>query len=135
MMIIFNICVSLTFSFNLLWKLSEYKQGNSETFSPDEKLVKTPMSFSENHPISWDQFRRNTFVNDGQKYSFWEWFHTAIKLTRHHLSDSWKNGYIAGFISRQKTNEILLKKGRGAFMLRFAERIRGNFILTFFFVI
>ena len=75
------------------------------------------------------QISRARFCRDalpGHAFSFWTWFHAAVKLTREHLRAQWKDGLIMGFIGRHATEAILLGSLPGTFLLRFSESELGG---------
>ncbi|XP_031622724.1 signal transducer and transcription activator-like [Contarinia nasturtii] len=62
------------------------------------------------------------------KYSFWEWFYSAMKLTRDSIYDLWKDGLIDGFVSTKVLND-LSKRPAGSFLLRFSESVLAGLII------
>ncbi|XP_055306223.1 signal transducer and transcription activator-like isoform X2 [Sitodiplosis mosellana] len=76
----------------------------------------------EHRSMSWEQFGKAQ-LQPHTDFSFFTWFYEAAKLTRVHLSEQWK--LIAGFISKDKATEELLKYEPGTFLLRFSDSALG----------
>jgi signal transducer and activator of transcription 5B len=91
--------------------------------------------------ITMTQFNK-THLSD-RKFTFWRWFFSAMKLgqTLNRLHETvMKKGkkekdsqtipsftqYIQGFISREETEEKLLQKSVGTFLLRYSESTLGR---------
>lgn len=87
-----------------------------------EKILRNQPA-SSNDLISWSRFCKQNLPN--QNFTFWHWFHSALKLTKSHL-DPWTDGSIVGFISRQETNRWLAESTEGTFLLRFSETNAGK---------
>ncbi|XP_055308232.1 signal transducer and transcription activator-like [Sitodiplosis mosellana] len=74
--------------------------------------------------MSWEQFGKDK-MPARTDFTFFTWFYEATQLTRVHLSKEWQNGLIAGFISKDKATEELLKCEPGTFLLRFSDSASG----------
>ncbi|XP_031620455.1 signal transducer and transcription activator-like [Contarinia nasturtii] len=83
------------------------------------------LNFIRNGYISYRRFCKTELEN--LKLTFWDWFYGIMKLTREHLSGPWNDGLIAGFIGKNKTEEILVQCVPGTFLLRFCD----TFLLRF----
>lgn len=90
----------------------------------DEKVFEP--SPKQDRLVSWDQFCKSSLK--GRNFSFFVWFHEAVKLTRLHLSEQWKKGLIEGFISRDQAEKKLLTgpSAAGTFLLRFSDSNLGT---------
>lgn len=77
-----------------------------------------------NTVISWPRFCKDHL--HGQTFTFWDWFYAIFKLTRDHLVDLWRDGYINGFLTRARAEELLLDKNAGTFLLRFSDTKLGS---------
>ena len=78
--------------------------------------------------LSWIQFAKDSLP--GRNLTFWEWFHSILKLTREHLRDLWRpdNLLIYGFISRKRTEDVFMDKPDGPFLKPFSQKeIELNF--------
>uniref|UniRef100_A0A3Q1FAF8 Signal transducer and activator of transcription 1b n=1 Tax=Acanthochromis polyacanthus TaxID=80966 RepID=A0A3Q1FAF8_9TELE len=51
----------------------------------------------------------------------WIWIDGILDLIKKHLVDLWRDGYIMGFVSRERTEFLLKPKRPGTFVLRFSE--------------
>ncbi|KAI9535049.1 hypothetical protein NQZ68_007137, partial [Dissostichus eleginoides] len=63
--------------------------------------------------VYWSKFSKNE--------NAWLWIDGILDLIKKHLVDLWRDGYIMGFISRERTAELLKEKRTGTFLLRFSE--------------
>ncbi|KAI9535046.1 hypothetical protein NQZ68_007134 [Dissostichus eleginoides] len=63
--------------------------------------------------VYWSKFSKNE--------NAWLWIDGILDLIKKHLVDLWRDGYIMGFISRERTAELLKEKQTGTFLLRFSE--------------
>lgn len=84
------------------------------------------MPANDHELISWLQFGRNNWLNSSSKTSFWDWFYATMKLTRDHLSTQWNKGYIAGFIAKDKAEQLLFTSKLGTFLFRFSDSTMGK---------
>ncbi|OQR70404.1 signal transducer and activator of transcription 5A-like [Tropilaelaps mercedesae] len=74
--------------------------------------------------LNWGQFCKDQLPNRG--FTFWEWFYAIMKVTREHLRGLWTDGLLWGFISRRETEDLLLQKQDGTFLLRFSDSELGG---------
>ncbi|XP_053210534.1 signal transducer and activator of transcription 5B-like isoform X2 [Panonychus citri] len=81
--------------------------------------------------LSWGQFAKETLPD--RNFTFWEWFYSILKLTREHLKDLWRpdNRLIYGFISRKQTEDVLMDKPDGTFLLRYSETELGCITIAY----
>ena len=79
--------------------------------------------------VSWTQFMRNPMP--GSTFKFWEWFHSALTLTRDDLRQSWNAGHILGFVSKQKGEQFLSTGENGCFLLRFSDSVLGAVSISY----
>ena len=47
------------------------------------------------------------------------------------MSGPWNEGYIMGFVSKQKAEEMLLSKNHGCFLLRFSDSELGGVTIAY----
>ncbi|KAI2666382.1 Signal transducer and activator of transcription 3 [Labeo rohita] len=57
----------------------------------------------------------------GKGFSFWVWLDNIIDLVKKYILALWNEGYIMGFISKERERAILSPKPPGTFLLRFSE--------------
>ncbi|KAK5861493.1 hypothetical protein PBY51_022886 [Eleginops maclovinus] len=63
--------------------------------------------------VHWSNFSRNEHA--------WAWIDGILDLIKKPLVKLWQDGFIMGFISRERTAELLKEKQTGTFLLRFSE--------------
>lgn len=83
--------------------------------------------FSE-HCVTWNQFSKENMKK--KNFTFWEWFHAIVKLTKEQLLDLYKDNCIAGFIGKQQAQQMLLQKKQGTFLLRFSDNQIGGITIA-----
>lgn len=93
-------------------------------FSLVEKLFDGSPNAEADPHVTKSKFCKEPLLN--RTFTFWEWFHAAMKLTREHLVGPWKDGHMIGFISKQQTEEFLLSSSSGTFLIRFSDSELGN---------
>lgn len=82
-----------------------------------------------NYPVTWSQFyKQPIYSHSKKKYTFWAWFYAAMKLTHEYLVDAWNAGFIAGFVSKDRVDQLLLTRPHGTFLLRFSETVLGKLV-------
>ncbi|XP_051814509.1 signal transducer and activator of transcription 1-alpha/beta-like [Acanthochromis polyacanthus] len=64
--------------------------------------------------VHWSKF-------SSKNESPWIWIDGILDLIKKHLVDLWRDGYIMGFVSRERTEFLLKPKRPGTFVLRFSE--------------
>ncbi|XP_023118075.2 signal transducer and activator of transcription 1-alpha/beta-like [Amphiprion ocellaris] len=64
--------------------------------------------------VHWSKF-------SSKNGSPWIWIDGILDLIKKHLVDLWRDGYIMGFVSRERTELLLKPKKPGTFLLRFSE--------------
>ncbi|XP_055493602.1 signal transducer and activator of transcription 4-like [Leucoraja erinacea] len=75
----------------------------------------------------------NMLMNDPKenlpnRFSFWLWLDGILELIKKHLLTLWIDGYIVGFVSKEKERALLKDKPSGTFLLRFSESSRDGAI-------
>jgi len=79
--------------------------------------------------VSWSQFCREPLPE--RNFTFWEWFYRIMNLTSNHMRGPWSEGYIMGFVSKQKADELLKSKDHGCFLLRFSDSELGGVTIAY----
>uniref|UniRef100_A0A4W5R982 Signal transducer and activator of transcription n=1 Tax=Hucho hucho TaxID=62062 RepID=A0A4W5R982_9TELE len=82
-----------------------------------EKLLGPCVNYS-GCQITWAKFCKNMA---GKGFSFWVWLDNIIDLVKKYILALWNEGYILGFISKERERAILSPKPPGTFLLRFSE--------------
>ncbi|KAG4074001.1 hypothetical protein HA402_014206 [Bradysia odoriphaga] len=88
-----------------------------------EKLFGTEYN-DEDRLVSWTEFCRVPLL--GRKFTFWQWFYSAMKLVKNHAQEAWSDGFIVGFINKQETIAKLQHCQAGTFLVRFSESELGG---------
>ncbi len=91
-----------------------------------------PADFNYVHKVKFDA--STTHVSQKDFKRFWEWFGPYMHRIRYqrHLCPLWHKGLLFGFIDRAQTETLLMSSGRvGAFLLRFSERVAGQFAVSY----
>uniref|UniRef100_A0A8C9VP67 Signal transducer and activator of transcription n=1 Tax=Scleropages formosus TaxID=113540 RepID=A0A8C9VP67_SCLFO len=83
-----------------------------------EKLLGPCVNYS-GCQITWAKFCKENMVGKG--FSFWVWLDNIIDLVKKYILVLWNEGYIMGFISKERERAILSTKPPGTFLLRFSE--------------
>uniref|UniRef100_A0A7N6F9A9 Signal transducer and activator of transcription n=1 Tax=Anabas testudineus TaxID=64144 RepID=A0A7N6F9A9_ANATE len=83
-----------------------------------EKLLGPCVNYS-GCQITWAKFCKENMVGKG--FSFWVWLDNIIDLVKKYILALWNEGYIMGFISKERERAILSPKPPGTFLLRFSE--------------
>ena len=85
-------------------------------------------NYNEN-VLSWPQFGKDNLPD--QNFTFWEWFHSMLLLTTHHLKLLWENDYVLGFVEKKKAESMLLQQPKGTFLLRFSDSTLGAVTIAY----
>jgi hypothetical protein len=82
------------------------------------------------HEVKLD---RKRVINQKDFERFWEWFGKVLHKIRHqrHLSMLWLKGLIYGFIAKEEAEELLKYEEPGTFLIRFSDRIAGQFAVAY----
>jgi len=79
--------------------------------------------------VSWSQFCREPLPE--RNFTFWEWFYRVMNLTSNHMRGPWGEGYIMGFVSKQRGDDLLMSKEHGCFLLRFSDSELGGVSISY----
>jgi len=79
--------------------------------------------------VSWSQFCREPLPD--RNFTFWEWFYRVMNLTSNHMRGPWAEGYVMGFVSKQRADELLKSKDHGCFLLRFSDSELGGVTIAY----
>ncbi|XP_073701178.1 signal transducer and activator of transcription 1-like [Garra rufa] len=78
--------------------------------------------------IHWNTFYKGS---SGSGDSFWQWIYEHLELAQKYVPNIWNDGYIIGFLSKEREKALLRDKLPGTFLLRFGENSRcGGIIIT-----
>ncbi|XP_043931132.1 signal transducer and activator of transcription 4 isoform X2 [Protopterus annectens] len=92
-----------------------------------EKLLGQQTNYDDCQ-ISWARFCKENIP--GKSFSFWGWMDGILELIKKHLLPLWIDGYIMGFVSKEKERCLLKDKMPGTFLLRFSESHSGSVTFT-----
>uniref|UniRef100_A0A3Q2Z6H2 Signal transducer and activator of transcription n=1 Tax=Hippocampus comes TaxID=109280 RepID=A0A3Q2Z6H2_HIPCM len=70
--------------------------------------------------ITWNKFCKPQNANE-KAFPFWLWIEGILDLIKRHLLFLWNDGFILGFISKEREKALLSDKCPGTFLLRFSE--------------
>ncbi|XP_072527695.1 signal transducer and activator of transcription 1a isoform X2 [Salminus brasiliensis] len=84
------------------------------------KAVKDPEA-----QIPWNKFCKG---GSEKNFTFWLWIEGILDLIKRHLQSLWDEGYIMGFVTKDRTKALLNIKAQGTFLLRFSESNRDGAI-------
>jgi len=96
------------------------------------KVFRNPnlhMDDFKNLVISWSQFCREPLPD--RNFTFWEWFYRVMNLTANHMRGPWSEGYIMGFVSKNRAEELLMAREGGTFLLRFSDSELGGVTIAY----
>lgn len=82
---------------------------------------------SEDQLVTWETFARSNM--QGRDFTFWRWFYEALKLLSQdaNMKGLWHNDRICGFIQKALSENYLLQKTPGTFLLRFSDSTLGEY--------
>uniref|UniRef100_K7FUG0 Signal transducer and activator of transcription 1 n=1 Tax=Pelodiscus sinensis TaxID=13735 RepID=K7FUG0_PELSI len=114
----------------LSWQFSSYvgRGLNSEQLNMlAEKLIGQQISYSD-YQLSWAKFCKEHLP--GKSFTFWVWIEAILDLIKKHILPLWIDGYVMGFVSKEKERVLLKDKMPGTFLLRFSESNLGGITFT-----
>uniref|UniRef100_A0A8C2TCL1 Signal transducer and activator of transcription n=1 Tax=Coturnix japonica TaxID=93934 RepID=A0A8C2TCL1_COTJA len=114
----------------LSWQFSSYvgRGLNSEQLNMlAEKLMGQQVSYSD-YQLSWAKFCKEHLP--GKSFTFWVWLEAILDLIKKHILPLWIDGYVMGFVSKEKERILLKDKTPGTFLLRFSESNLGGITFT-----
>ncbi|XP_027721978.1 signal transducer and activator of transcription 4 isoform X2 [Vombatus ursinus] len=114
----------------LSWQFSSYvgRGLNSDQLSMlAEKLTVQQTSYNDGQ-LSWAKFCKEHLP--GKAFTFWVWLEAILDLIKKHILPLWIDGYIMGFVSKEKERVLLKDKMPGTFLLRFSESNLGGITFT-----
>jgi len=85
-----------------------------------QKLFRQALSPSSDKLVSWAQFNREPLAN--RNFTFWQWFNGVMELTKSkHCQPHWLDKGVVGFIGKAESQEALMQRPGGSFLLRFSD--------------
>ncbi|XP_038604976.1 signal transducer and activator of transcription 4 [Tachyglossus aculeatus] len=114
----------------LSWQFSSYvgRGLNSEQLNMlAEKLTVSQGSYADGQ-LTWARFCKDHLP--GKPFTFWVWLEATLDLIKKHILPLWIDGYVMGFVSKEKERALLKDKPPGTFLLRFSESHLGGVTFT-----
>eukprot|EP01127_Copromyxa_protea_P021513 TRINITY_DN740_c0_g1_i1.p1 TRINITY_DN740_c0_g1~~TRINITY_DN740_c0_g1_i1.p1 ORF type:complete len:503 (+),score=66.74 TRINITY_DN740_c0_g1_i1:332-1840(+) len=72
-------------------------------------------------------------INQKEFQQLWDWVGPSIKKIRYqkHMLWMFEQGFLACFVTRQEATDQLAQEPVGAFIIRFSERLDGEFVVSY----
>ncbi|XP_069471781.1 signal transducer and activator of transcription 4 [Ambystoma mexicanum] len=117
----------------LSWQFSSYvgRGLSAEQLNMLAEKLQGQQAIYSDAPISWAKFCKEHLP--GKNFSFWGWLEAILELIKKQLLPLWIDGYIMGFVSKEKERVLLKNKVPGTFLLRFSESCMGGITFTWVF--
>ncbi|XP_007937342.1 signal transducer and activator of transcription 4 [Orycteropus afer afer] len=111
------------------WQFSSYvgRGLNSDQLNMLAEKLTVLSSYSDGH-LTWAKFCKEHLP--GKSFTFWTWLEAILDLIKKHILPLWIDGYIMGFVSKEKERLLLKDKTPGTFLLRFSESHLGGITFT-----
>ncbi|KAH0511666.1 Signal transducer and activator of transcription 4 [Microtus ochrogaster] len=111
------------------WQFSSYvgRGLNSDQLNMLAEKLTVQSNYSDGH-LSWAKFCKEHLP--GKPFTFWTWLEAILDLIKKHILPLWIDGYIMGFVSKEKERLLLKDKMPGTFLLRFSESHLGGITFT-----
>eukprot|EP00179_Madagascaria_erythrocladioides_P031893 CAMPEP_0198327408 /NCGR_PEP_ID=MMETSP1450-20131203/14683_1 /TAXON_ID=753684 ORGANISM="Madagascaria erythrocladiodes, Strain CCMP3234" /NCGR_SAMPLE_ID=MMETSP1450 /ASSEMBLY_ACC=CAM_ASM_001115 /LENGTH=314 /DNA_ID=CAMNT_0044031455 /DNA_START=15 /DNA_END=955 /DNA_ORIENTATION=+ len=110
------------------------RQWNPLGSTDDQHAIDRPLLPHDLAYIHRLCFDNGDAVTQKQFEKFWLWFGPTLHKIRYqrHLCPLWRSGKILGFLTRAESEHLLLQtRSAGAFLLRFSERVAGQFAVSY----
>ncbi|XP_021103390.1 signal transducer and activator of transcription 4 isoform X2 [Heterocephalus glaber] len=113
----------------LSWQFSSYvgRGLNSDQLNMLAEKLTVQSSYSDGQ-LTWSKFCKEHLP--GKSFTFWTWLEAILDLIKKHILPLWIDGYIMGFVSKEKERLLLKDKMPGTFLLRFSESHLGGITFT-----
>nr|XP_048311999.1 signal transducer and activator of transcription 4 isoform X2 [Myodes glareolus] len=111
------------------WQFSSYvgRGLNSDQLNMLADKLTVQANYSDGH-LTWAKFCKEHLP--GKPFTFWTWLEAILDLIKKHILPLWIDGYIMGFVSKEKERLLLKDKMPGTFLLRFSESHLGGITFT-----
>uniref|UniRef100_A0A8C5LAF7 Signal transducer and activator of transcription n=1 Tax=Jaculus jaculus TaxID=51337 RepID=A0A8C5LAF7_JACJA len=111
------------------WQFSSYvgRGLNSDQLSMLAEKLTVQSTYNDGH-LTWAKFCKEHLP--GKSFTFWTWLEAILDLIKKHILPLWIDGYIMGFVSKEKERLLLKDKMPGTFLLRFSESHLGGITFT-----
>lgn len=116
---------------NKRWALNNQIQLSPESLTfLGKKIFPGKMEGGMDNAMVTRQLFNRDHMN-GRSFSFWKWFYGALDVVSRRLLDEWRDGRVAGFISKNDAHDILRGCNSGTFLLRFSETEIGGISVAY----
>nr|XP_020849283.1 signal transducer and activator of transcription 4 isoform X2 [Phascolarctos cinereus] len=114
----------------LSWQFSSYvgRGLNSDQLNMLAEKLTVQQTSCNDGQLSWAKFCKEHLP--GKAFTFWVWLEAILDLIKKHILPLWIDGYIMGFVSKEKERVLLKDKMPGTFLLRFSESNLGGITFT-----
>ncbi|XP_006878813.1 PREDICTED: signal transducer and activator of transcription 4 [Elephantulus edwardii] len=111
------------------WQFSSYvgRGLNSDQLNMLAEKLTGLSSYSDGH-LTWAKFCKEHLPC--KSFTFWIWLEAILDLIKKHILPLWIDGYVMGFVSKEKERLLLKDKMPGTFLLRFSESHLGGITFT-----
>ncbi|TEA33767.1 hypothetical protein DBR06_SOUSAS16110009, partial [Sousa chinensis] len=111
------------------WQFSSYvgRGLNSDQLNMLVEKLTVQSSYGDGH-LTWAKFCKEHLP--GKSFTFWTWLEAILDLIKKHILPLWIDGYVMGFVSKEKERLLLKDKMPGTFLLRFSESHLGGITFT-----
>ncbi|XP_004674488.1 PREDICTED: signal transducer and activator of transcription 4 [Condylura cristata] len=111
------------------WQFSSYvgRGLNSDQLNMLAEKLTAQSSYGDGH-LTWAKFCKEHLP--GKSFTFWTWLEAILDLIKKHILPLWIDGYVMGFVSKEKERLLLKDKMPGTFLLRFSESHLGGITFT-----
>lgn len=108
-------------------QLHYLRASRQEPSNPKRALSKSDLDY-----IHHTRFKRAPIISEKEFDEFWGWFGKVLHRIRHdkQFKELWLNGFIYGFISKPRSEEILRRESPGTLLIRFSEQKAGRVALA-----
>ncbi|KAL6054889.1 hypothetical protein STEG23_020113, partial [Scotinomys teguina] len=111
------------------WQFSSYvgRGLNSDQLNMLAEKLTVQANYSDGH-LTWSKFCKEHLPC--KPFTFWTWLEAILDLIKKHILPLWIDGFIMGFVSKEKERLLLKDKMPGTFLLRFSESHLGGITFT-----
>jgi len=120
---------------SLAWVWNYFHKHFLLATKQETKDLKRPLSLKDFMYLIHVKFgtAEKQVINQKEFQLIWNWIGTSIKKIRYqkHMLWMFEQGYLAGFVTRQEAIEVLQSELPGTFLIRFSERIDGEYVISY----
>ncbi|XP_074255447.1 signal transducer and activator of transcription 4 [Saimiri boliviensis] len=111
------------------WQFSSYvgRGLNSDQLNMLAEKLTVHSGYTDGH-LTWAKFCKEHLP--GKSFTFWTWLEAILDLIKKHILPLWIDGFVMGFVSKEKERLLLKDKMPGTFLLRFSESHLGGITFT-----